>query len=75
VNDLEPIGRSLLLIGLLLAGVGLVLVVAPRVPFLGRLPGDIRFERDGVVVIIPLATMLLVSIVLSIVLAILGRGR
>jgi hypothetical protein len=75
VNDLEPVGRSLLLVGLLLAGVGLVLVIAPRVPFLGRLPGDIRFERDGVVVIIPLAKMLLVSIVLSVVLAILGRGR
>jgi hypothetical protein len=44
-------------------------------PFLGRLPGDIRFERDGVVVFIPLATMLLVSIVLTIVLSILGRGR
>jgi hypothetical protein len=75
VNDLEPVGRSLLLVGLLLAGVGLLLVIAPRVPFLGRLPGDIRFERDGVVVIIPLATMLLVSVVLTIALSILGRGK
>jgi hypothetical protein len=75
VNDLEPVGRSLLLVGLLLAGVGLVLLIAPRVPFLGRLPGDIRFERDGVVVFIPLATMLLVSVVLTIVLSIVGRGK
>jgi hypothetical protein len=75
VNDLEPVGRSLLLVGLLLAAMGLVLVIAPRVPFLGRLPGDIRFERDGVVVFIPLATMLLVSVVLTIVLSIVGRGK
>lgn len=75
MNDLEPVGRSLLLVGLLLAAAGLVLVIAPRVPFLGRLPGDIRFERDGVVVIIPLATMLLVSVVLTIVLSMLGRNR
>jgi hypothetical protein len=75
VNDLEAVGRSLLLVGLLLAGVGLVLLIAPRVPFLGRLPGDIRFERDGVVVFIPLATMLLVSVVLTIVMSIVGRGK
>ncbi|HYU49968.1 MAG TPA: DUF2905 domain-containing protein [Candidatus Limnocylindria bacterium] len=75
MNDLEPVGRSLLLVGLLLAAVGLLLVIAPRVPFLGRLPGDIRFERDGLVVVIPLATMLLVSVVLTIVLSIVGRGK
>jgi len=75
MNDLEPVGRSLLLVGLLLAAMGLVLVIAPRVPFLGRLPGDIRFERDGLVVVIPLATMLLVSVVLTIVLSIVGRGK
>jgi len=75
VNDLERVGRSLLFVGLPLAAVGLLLVIAPRVPFLGRLPGGIGFERDGVVVIIPLATMLLASIVLSVVLSILGRGR
>ncbi len=75
MHDLEPVGRSILLVGLILAAIGLVLVLAPRVPFLGRLPGDIHFERDGVVIIVPLATMLLVSIVLSVVLSILGRGR
>jgi hypothetical protein len=48
-------------------------VLGPRIPLLGRLPGDIRIERDGVVIFIPLATMLLVSIVASVVLAILGR--
>ena len=75
MHDLEPVGRSILLVGLILAAIGLVLVLAPRVPFLGRLPGDIHLERDGGVIIVPLATMLLVSIVLSVVLSILGRGR
>jgi hypothetical protein len=75
VDGLEPVGRSLLLIGLVVAAVGLVLILAPRVPLLGKLPGDITFQRDGVTVVIPLATMLLVSLVLTIVLNILGRGR
>jgi hypothetical protein len=75
MESLEPVGRTLLLIGLVVAVVGLVLVLAPRIPFIGRLPGDIRFERDGVVVFIPLGTMLVVSLILTVVLNIIGRNR
>ena len=75
MDGLEPVGRSLLLIGLVVAAIGVVLILAPRIPLLGKLPGDITFQRDGVTVVIPLATMLLVSLVLTIVLNILGRGR
>jgi hypothetical protein len=70
---LEPVGRSLLLIGLAIAALGLVLILVPRVPLLGKLPGDIVFQRDGVTVVIPLATMLVISILLSIVLNLIGR--
>jgi hypothetical protein len=73
VGELEPIGRTLIVVGVVIAVVGLVIVLGPRIPFLGRLPGDIRIERDGVVVFIPLATMLLVSIIASIVLGLIGR--
>jgi Protein of unknown function (DUF2905) len=75
VDGLEPVGRSLLVIGLVVAAVGLILIVAPRMPLLGKLPGDITFQRDGVTVVIPLATMLVVSIVLTIILNVIGRGR
>ncbi len=73
MGELEPIGRTLIVVGVVIAVVGLVIVLGPRIPFLGRLPGDIRIERDGVVVFIPLATMLLVSIIASIVLGLIGR--
>jgi hypothetical protein len=75
VDSLEPLGRSLLIIGLVVAGIGLVLVLAPRIPLLGKLPGDIVFQRDGVTVVIPLATMLIISLVLTIILNLIGRGR
>jgi hypothetical protein len=75
MDSLEPVGRTLLLIGVVVAVVGLVLLLAPRIPFIGRLPGDIRFERDGVVVFIPLGTMLVVSLILTLVLNIIGRNR
>jgi hypothetical protein len=75
MSGLEPLGRALLVIGVVLAIAGIVVLLAPRLPFLGRLPGDIRIERDGVTIFIPLGTMLVVSVVVSILLNLFGRGR
>jgi hypothetical protein len=75
MSGLEPLGRVLLVLGAALAITGLVLVLGSRIPFLGRLPGDIVIQRDDVTIYIPLTTMLLVSLVLSIVVGFLGRGR
>ena len=75
MTGLEPIGRVLLVLGVVLVAAGLVLVLAPRVPFVGHLPGDIRIARDGVVIYIPLGTMIVVSVLLSVVVSLLGRGR
>ncbi|MFN2136289.1 MAG: DUF2905 domain-containing protein [Candidatus Promineifilaceae bacterium] len=56
-------GRFLLVIGLAIAFIGALLLVAGRYfPWLGNLPGDIRFESENAKVYIPLATMLLVSV-------------
>ncbi len=71
--EADGIGRLLIVGGIVLAVVGLVLVLAPNIPFLGRLPGDIRIENENVRVFIPLGTMLVVSIVLTIVLNLLSR--
>ena len=61
---------------LLLLGIGLVILglwLWGKLPFLGRLPGDIRIERDGLVIYIPLASMLLLSLVLSLLLSLWRR--
>ena len=60
-----PMQRMLILAGLALLLIGLGWPWLSRLP-LGRLPGDLLFERPGVRVYIPLATMLLVSLVLSV---------
>lgn len=57
----------LLVLGLVIAGVGLVWTLAPSVPWLGRLPGDIRIERENFGFYFPLVTCLLVSLALSLV--------
>jgi hypothetical protein len=75
MTGLEPLGRALLIIGVILVGIGVVLVLVPKIPFLGRLPGDIRFERDGLTVYVPLGTMIVLSVLVSVVLSLIGRSR
>ena len=65
VND---IGRMLVVFGVLIALVGVALMVLGRVPWLGRLPGDIHIERGNWTFYFPLATSLLLSVVLTLLL-------
>jgi len=75
VRPVGALGRMLLTVGLLLAAAGVVLLVAERVPGLriGRLPGDLRVERGNFTFYFPLATSILLSIVLSLVFWLFGR--
>ena len=66
--------RILIIIGLTIAFAGFVLLLATRFfPWLGNLPGDIRIERENFRVYFPLATMLLISILGTILLNIIIR--
>ena len=67
-------GKALILLGILLVVAGVVLVYAPwLVSWFGRLPGDIRIERDGGSVFIPITSMVIVSVVVSLILNIFFR--
>jgi hypothetical protein len=67
-------GRLLIIIGLVTALAGVLILVTVRIfPWLGHLPGDIHFERGNMRFYFPLATMLLVSILASILLNIVIR--
>ena len=63
----QDIGKALIILGVVVAIVGLLVTLGPRVPLLGRLPGDISIHRGDTHVYIPLATGLLLSVVLTIV--------
>ncbi len=71
----EALGRVLIVGGIVVAILSVVIVLAPNLPLLGRLPGDIRYENENVRILIPFGTMILVSIVATIVLNVIGRGR
>jgi hypothetical protein len=63
------LGKVLVAIGIIIVGIGLALQYAPwLVNWFGRLPGDINLTRDGTRVFIPITSMILLSIALTIVL-------
>jgi len=69
--EFSGLGRALVIMGIVLVVLGLALM--GKLPFLGRLPGDIRIHRDGFVFYFPLTSMLIVSAILSLILTLLRR--
>jgi DUF2905 family protein len=65
---MPELGRTLIVLGLVVVAVGVVLAFGPRVPWLGRLPGDINVERENWSFHFPLVTCLVVSVLLTLVL-------
>jgi hypothetical protein len=69
----DGLGKLLIVAGIVLAVIGAVIVLAGRIPWLGRLPGDFRIEREHFSFYFPLTTSVLVSIVISLILWLLRR--
>ena len=65
---MQEIGRTLLVLGLVIAAIGGVLLVVGRVPWLGRLPGDVVIRWAHGTVYFPIVTSVVVSIVLTLLL-------
>lgn len=62
------VGRMLIVAGLVIAAVGALLLLSGKIPWLGRLPGDILVKREKFTFYFPLATSLLISLILSLIL-------
>ncbi len=65
---MEDLAKLLIALGVIIILVGGALLLFGRVPFLGRLPGDFTFSSGGLTCFFPLATMLILSILLTILL-------
>ena len=73
--ELAQFGRVLVLIGAVILGFGVLLVVADRVPLIGRLPGDFTVRGDGWTLYAPLATSIVLSVLLTVVLSLVAWAR
>jgi hypothetical protein len=72
-ENLHQIGKVLMLTGAVIALIGAFLFLAGRIPWAGRLPGDILIERKNFTFYFPLATSILISILLTILFWLFGR--
>jgi hypothetical protein len=62
---MPSLGKSLIVVGLIIALIGVILTLAGRIPWLGRLPGDIYVKRENFSFYFPLATSIIISLILS----------
>jgi len=65
MSGLSELGRVVLVAGVVLVLVGLLLIFGGRIPWLGRLPGDIAIQRGSLRFYFPIVTCLLVSLLLT----------
>jgi len=73
---MAPLGKALVIIGLLIAVLGLLVWNGGSIPLvsrLGRLPGDIYIRRDNFTFYLPIATCIVLSIVISLLIGLLRR--
>jgi len=70
---LPQLGKLLIVLGALLMVVGVLLVFADRIPFLGKLPGDIVYKKGNFTLYIPIVTMIVMSVLLTIILNLFRR--
>ncbi len=73
MEPLTDLGKFLILLGVLIVILGGILVLSGKMPFIGRLPGDIIIQKKNFTFYFPLATSILLSIILSLLFWILSR--
>ncbi len=70
---MTELGKWLITLGLAIAAVGLILTVAGKIPWLGKLPGDIYVKRENFSFYFPLATCIIISAIISLILWLLRK--
>ena len=70
---MQDIGRFLIIAGLIVAAIGGLLLLSGRIPWIGKLPGDFFIQRKNFTFYFPIATSILLSIIISLILWLVGR--
>ncbi len=70
---MSELGRLLIVAGVVLVVAGLLVMLVPKVPWLGKLPGDITWRWGNFTLYLPLGTCILLSLILTLVLYLLNR--
>ncbi|MBM3248141.1 MAG: DUF2905 domain-containing protein [Candidatus Omnitrophica bacterium] len=68
MNEVSFLGRILIIAGVILVLVGIVFVFGNKIPWIGKLPGDIYIQKKNLTLYFPITTSILISVVLSLIL-------
>ncbi len=73
MTGFDGMGKILIGVGIFLVVVGLLFVFWPKIPVLGKLPGDISFSKGGITFFFPIVTSIIISLILTIILNVVAR--
>lgn len=68
MNELQPFGKILILSGVAILLIGLIITFWDKIPFIGKLPGDIIWKGKNITFYFPIVTSLLLSLIISLIL-------
>ena len=73
--EFQHIGKMIIILGIFLVVIGVLIVLAPKIPYIGRLPGDILIKRNNFTFYFPIVSSILISIILTLILNFIFRKR
>ncbi len=65
MTGLGPLGKMLILLGVFIILIGVLLVIGEKIPWIGRLPGDIIIRKKNFTFYFPIVTSIIISILLT----------
>jgi len=72
---MAEIGKLIINLGIILIFVGVIILLLSKLPFVGKLPGDIYIQKEGFSFYAPFSTMLLISLILSLIFTLIANLR
>jgi len=69
----KNMGTLLIVVGIIIVLIGLLFYFSDNIPMIGKMPGDIRIERENFTFYFPVATSILLSVVISVVIYLIRR--
>ena len=72
-DGIQHIGKFLILLGLIISAVGGLFLLSGKIPWIGRLPGDIIIQKRNFTLYFPLVTSILISLILTLIFWVISR--
>ena len=69
----SDLGKMLIIFGVIIVGMGVLLMVGDKIPWIGRLPGDILVKKGKFTFYFPIVTCIIISIILTIIFSLLRK--